>query len=250
MSTRLRRAAESWARSLLRRDRVARAAGCLALGAAALVLLAAAAAAVRMLLLAALLAALGWGLWLVGTAWRQQASGEDVVPVWPPQLWLRLRPLFTARLGRIADRRERHEPVEEIESVTLERLQRVLDEQGAAVAALRHSVDALGRDVVGRQERLAADSDRLTRDLSAGIESMRALVAQIERGLATAPHAPALPDLPDVPDVDAAYREIEADLRLEAIEAREQTLAELEERLTRREQELAVFVAQAQGRLD
>jgi hypothetical protein len=51
-------------------------------------------------------------------------------------------------------------------------------------------------------------------------------------------------------DLQAARAELEADLRLEEIEQREETLRELEEQLSRREHQLADFVAQAQGQLN
>jgi hypothetical protein len=50
-------------------------------------------------------------------------------------------------------------------------------------------------------------------------------------------------------DFDAAWHELEIDLRFERVEERERMLGELEESLHRRERELAAFVAQTQAQL-
>jgi hypothetical protein len=88
---------------------------------------------------------------------------------------------------------------------------------------------------------------------------MRRLLAQIERGLPAPtvrrPSEPVWADDTGIDsetggtDLDRVYREVEAELRLEAVEERERALAELEERLRRRERNLAAFVGEAQSRL-
>jgi hypothetical protein len=259
----------AWARDLRARGPLARAVACAVVAFAAILWLAAAVTLLRLLLLVVLVVAAAWCVRLVWAVWRQRPADDDA-PASEPLAWTRLRHELARRLAPAAVESVavRSRGSDERAPDALERLQRVLDEHRAVVAALRDSVEAFSRDVLGRQERLTSDSERLTRDLAAGVDAMRSLLAQIERGVpptavrgsgAAAEPPPARPsplsaeDLRSTGeelDVDAVYREIEAELKLEAIEEREQSLVEAEERLSRRERELALFVAQTQSRLD
>lgn len=259
----------AWARDLRARGPLARAVAGAVVAFAAILWLAAAVTVLRLLLLVVLVIAVAWCARLVWAVWHQPPADDDE-PMPEPLAWKRLRHQLARRLAPVAAERKavRASGSDERAPDALEHLQRVLDEHRAVVASLRDSVEAFSRDVLGRQERLTADSERLTRDLASGVDAMRSLLAQIEHGVpptavrgsgaATEPSPLGPSPLPaqdirstgEELDVDAVYREIEAELKLEAIEQREQSLAAAQERLNRRERELALFVAQTQSRLD
>jgi hypothetical protein len=224
---------------------------------AGLVWIALAATILRVLLLLALVGVAAWCAWLVRAVWLGRTADAPSFPQDARRLLERAR-LPVRHPGAGPTSAPSCATAAEPES--LEGLQRLLEEQRAAVVALRRSVDELGRDVRGRQERLAADCERLAAGVATGVDAMRTLLDRIEHETApdarleprpAAPRAAARGSHDEVElAFEAAYRDVEADLRLEAIEAREQALEELEARLQRRERELAVFVEQAQGRLD
>jgi len=123
-------------------------------------------------------------------------------------------------------------------------------------------LQALTVELLGRQERLHADAESLQRALAGQIETIRDLVAriaQVEQEVSrlagdrepTSRDSGRIPadDLTADPDLRSAFDELEADLRLEKIEEREQMLGERERRLDRRERELAAFVAETQSLL-
>ena len=117
---------------------------------------------------------------------------------------------------------------------------RNLDEpQEAAVEAFRRSAEAVTVELLARYERLHTDAATLHRELADQIEIMRGLIDRMAQA----------DELTSDPDLQAALAELDADLRLEKIEEREQLLGEREARLDRRERELAAFAAATQGRL-
>jgi hypothetical protein len=138
---------------------------------------------------------------------------------------------------------------------------RELEEAEEALAALRRSAEVLAADLRA-QERLHADAARLQQELAGQIEAMRGLVGRIAQLEHEASHLAAERPQPNgngappqparmaaEPDARALLDELEADLRLEKIEEREQELVERERRLDRREREIAAFVAETQSRL-
>jgi hypothetical protein len=190
-----------------------------------------------------------------------------------------------ARVGlvlgqRVAAGENRHERDAEVE-----RFKQELEKQQVELAAVRSSLDGLSADLFDGQERLNADGERLQQELGLEIEAMRALVecvGRFEQGVSGFRASPELPTpesdcrppakeagVPDLAsdrhrsadrepvrddasadlDFDAAWHELETDLRLEKIAEREQLLGEREESLNRRERELAAFVAQTQAQL-
>jgi hypothetical protein len=233
-------------RRFLAQGRPARLAACVVVALAAVIWLGVAIVVLRFVsVLIVLLAAL-WCAWLVAATWwapvDKAASGSP----------LRLLP---ARL-RLAFR------VLAADSPSAQGARGLAEPEQAALAAFRRSADELTGELLRRQGRLNADTERLQRELAGQIETMRALVARIgqfeqqvsrlagERESTSRDSGPLVADdLTADPDLQAAFDELEADLRLEKIEEREQMLGEREKRLDRRERELAAFVADAQNRL-
>ena len=230
---------------LLARGWLPRLVACCVVAAAAIVWLGVALAVLRLVVFTAAVLAFAWCGWLVATVWRNAPPGTDSPPWAPDRVWARLR-----RLGDRSDEPRR-------------------DDEAATVAAVRASTDALTAELLGRQDRLNADAERLQGELAGQIETMRTLVARIgelehelarlaqtrvvERPVIEA-HLPAPSPAPvqaagSDEALDTIFDELEADLRLESIEERERTLSERERRLERREKDLAAFVAQTQVRL-
>jgi hypothetical protein len=229
-------------RRVLARGRPARLAACLVVALAAVVWLSVAIAVLRVVFVVVLLLAAVWCVWLVaavwwGPDWKGPSAGAL------RRLWARARLAFAVLAA---------------DPSSAEQGARELDEpEEAALAAFRRSADPLTVELLGRQERLHADAERLQRELAGQIETMRALVARIaqieqegsrlsgdrESTIRDSGRIPA-GDLTGDPDLRSAFDELEADLRLEKIEEREQMLGERERRLDRRERELAAFVAE------
>jgi hypothetical protein len=233
---------------LLAQGRLARLAACLAVALAAVVWLSLAMVVLRVVFVVALLLAAVWCAQLVAAVWWGRTDWTGPSSAALRRVWARVRPEFTGLA---------------VEPSSTEQGPRELDErEEAALAAFRRSAEALTVELVGRQERLHENGERLQRELALEIEAMRALVARIaqveqevsrlaggwERTTRESPTIPAGDQGADL-DLQAAFDELEADLRLEKIEEREQTLDERESRLDRRERELAAFVADTQSRL-
>jgi hypothetical protein len=236
-------------RRLVATGRAARLAACLAVALAAVVWLSVAIVVLRVLFVVALLLAAVWCAQLVAAVWwgHSDRRGPSVGAF--RRLWARVQPAFAWHAA---------DPPSAGQSGVRE-----LDEPDeAALDAFRRAADALTTELLGRQERLHENGERLQRELALEIESMRALVTRIaqieqevsrlagerERTTRDPDTSPATDQMVDL-DLRAAFDELEADLRLEKLEEREQTLEERERRLDRRERELAAFVAETQGRL-
>ncbi len=268
------------ARGFLARGWFARFAACVVVAGAAVVWLGALVVVLRVLVVVVLLVAVLCCVWLVAGVWvRRPLDWEGPQESVPRLLWARVGLVFGQPVGGGGDAHVRE--VVEGFAHELGKQQVALE---VALADVRSSVDALGADLFGRQERLNADAQWLQRELGCQIKAMRALVERVTKfehdvsrssvspGRPT-PQKDRRPDLeagaPDLGpegrrradpepvrddaraelDFDAAWHEFETDLRLEKIEEREQMLGELEERLSRRERELAAFAAQTQAQL-
>jgi hypothetical protein len=235
-------------RRFLARGRPARLAACAVVVFAAVVWLSVAIVVLRVVFVVALLLVAVWCAWLVAAVWWGPVDWKGPWVAAVCRLWARVRLAFAVLAAGPSSAeqggRGRDEPEE------------------AALAAFRSSAEALSVELLGRQERLHADAESLQRALAGQIETMRDLVAriaQVEQELSRlAGHreptirdrgrVPA-DDLTADPDLRSAFDELEADLRLEKIEEREQMLGERERRLDRRERELAAFVAETQSLL-
>jgi len=248
-------------RRFLARGRSARLAACLVVAFAAVVWVAVASVLLHVLVAAALVLLVIGCMWLIAGVWRGESAdaGEFGVPAWRSVLrWVRLA---VARPEGAPTSPDGERARSTVEDEDLEKRERELAEREAAFATARSSVDQAIADLVRRQERLHTDAEQLEQKLAGQIDAMRAVVArmaQLEEGASVRASAqpklvePALTglDRPAEFDLEAARVELEADLRLEKIEQQEQELRELEEQLRRREDQLADFVAQAQGRLN
>jgi len=234
-------------RRLLAEAKLARVAACAVVALAGVVWLGVAIVVLRVVFVAILLAIAVWCGWLVLAVWRGPEWSEAATPA-VQRVSARVRHV----LGAVAGSR----PSEE------ERAARDLDEpHEAALAAFRRSAEAVTVELLARYERLHSDAATLQRELAEQIEIMRGLIDRMAQAEHKVLHVvsdsePAqvsvtLPaDEPAAdPDLQAAFAELEADLRLEKLEEREQLLGEREARLDRREREIAAFVAATQDRL-
>jgi hypothetical protein len=223
-------------RRLLARGRGTRLAACVVVALASVFWLGVAMLVLRVLVFGALVLAALWCASLVVAVWWPPVDGET-------------RPTLRALWSRVWRLLARAAPRDEP------------DPQEAAFDAFRTAADALTAELLGRQERIHADGERVQRELAAQIEAMSdivARVAQIEQAVShlsveERPPAVAAEEVAArrtvVSDVEEALADLEADLRLEKLEQREQQLKELEDRLDRRERQIAAFVADAQTRL-
>jgi hypothetical protein len=267
----------AFVRAVLARGWFARLAACVVVAVAAVVWLGALLVLLRVLVVVVLLVAMFCCVWLVAAVWVRRPLGwEGPRGSLPRLLWARAAVVFAQRLAGRGNTNERNAEVE--------RFDQELEKHEVALAALRCSLDTLSADLFDRQERVNADAERLQQELTLQIETMGALVERVTRfeqadasfranpekpapesdrrlavedvasGLAPDRGRSAEPDsvtdtaMADL-DFDTAWHELKTDLRLEKIEEREQMLGELEERLNRRERELAAFVAQTQAQL-
>ena len=236
-------------RRFLAQGRAARLAGCLAVALAAVVWLSVAMVVLRIVFMLVLLLAAVWCAQLVAAVWWGPIDWKST----PAGVFYRVSARARLALaGRAADRSSAEEGECEVDELKEE-----------ALAAFRRSAEALTVELLSRQERLHENGERLQRELGVEIEALRALIArfaQLEQELVarpaggperTTPASVAIPasDLAVDLDLRAAFDELDADLRLEKIEEREQTLDERERRLDRRERELAAFVAELHSRL-
>jgi hypothetical protein len=235
-------------RRFVAQGRPARLAACLVVALAAVVWLSVAIVVLRVVFIVALLLAAIWCAQLVAAVWWGPIDWKGPSAAALRRLWARVRLALT---GLAADPSSAEQGAHELD-----------EPDEAALAAFRRAADALTVDLLGRQERLHENGERLQRELAVEIETMRALVtriAQVEQEVSrlaggwelTTRDSVRTPadDLTVDPDLRAAFDELEADLRLEKIEEREQKLDERENRLDRRERELAAFVAETQSRL-
>jgi hypothetical protein len=235
-------------RRFLAQGRAARLLACLAVALAAVVWLSVAIVVLRIVFMLVLLLAAVWSAQLVAAVWWGPIDWKSPSAAALRRLWARVR---LALAGLAADPPSAEQSVRELD-----------EPEQAAPDAFRRSVEALTVELLGRQERLHENGERLHRELAVEIETLRALVvriAQVEQEVSrlagdrerTTRDRPTIPDcdLTADPDLRAAFDELEADLRLEKIEEREETLDERERRLDRRERELAAFVAETQSRL-
>lgn len=277
MHDRARRAAavlQALVRAFLARGRPARLAACLVVALAAVVWIALAAVVLRIVFAAVLLFLVIWCGWLIVGVWagRETDHTEGGAPAWraafPVGRWS-----LTRAAPEPASPRSEHTIAEAPGRLTheaeeLQRRERELTEREAAFAVVRGAVDAVIADLLRGQERLHADAELLQRELAAQTEAMKAVVARLahadmrqrDTSIAERTNAavadpnpgdpePATLDQHSELDVRAARLELEADLRIEKIEEQELMLRELEERLRRREHQLANFVAQTQSQL-
>jgi hypothetical protein len=232
----------------------------------------------RVLVVVALLVAVLCCVWLVASVWvRRPSDWAEPQGSLPRLVWARVGLVLGQRVAAGENRDER--------DAEMERFEQELEKQQVELAAVRSSLDGLSADLFDRQERLNADAERLQQELGLQIEAMRALVGRVgrfEQGVLEVsgscasdrptPESDRLPAEAGVPDLapdqrrsadpepvrddatadldfDAAWQELETDLRLEKIAEREQLLGEREESVNRRERELAAFVAQTQAQL-
>jgi hypothetical protein len=256
-------------RGFLARGWPARLAACALVSLAAVVWLGALVAVLRAAAVLALSAAMVGCVWLVLAVWRQRPLDvEGRLGSLARLVWARLGSPSLRRVGG------RDEPAEQDGMAGFEAQ---FTQREAVLSAVRSSVDALSAELLGRQERLDREARQLQRELTSQLEALGALIARVEHEVSrltenpdraapptlrtpdrAAPVVPA-PDPRDVPepeldafadlDFDAAVSQLEADLRLEKLDEREQLLDELEESLSRRERELAALVAQTQAML-
>jgi len=225
--------------AFLARGRAARLAACAVVSAAAFVWLSALVVLLRVLSVIAFVAAVAWLIWLVGRVWRER-----------PHDWEAKEGSFTkvlrARARTLAARAvpDRSEP-EGLDAAEDPDARAARWEAG--IADVRRAVAALNADLAEWQVRLVGEVERCQRELAAQIDALPELV-----GRAAPPEPePRVPEAaaPAEPDIDAVLNEIETDLRLEKVEERERLLAEREERLERRERDLAAFVHETQARI-
>jgi hypothetical protein len=269
---------EAFVRGFLARGWFARLVACVVVALAGVVWLGVLLLVLCVLVGVALLVAMLCCVWLVVGVWvRSPIDWEGARAVLLHPLWAKVRTVFGK--GDAANRHERA-VVEEFEHALGARQ----DAFERALAAIGSSVEALSVDLFDRQERLSVEAERLHHGFGCQIEAMRALVERLdgfehevprfrasdERPMSEIVRGPAeaaeeldlardrrrssdLQPLTDKAtadlDLDAAWQEFETDLRLEKIVERERMLGELEESLTRRERELAAFVAQTQAQL-
>lgn len=209
----------------LARGWAARLAACAVVSAAAVVWLGAFVVLLRVVSAIAFVAAVAWLVWLVGRVWRPRPAARQGT---------RFRIRFSAPSVGEPDDVDRPERAEARAA-----------EWEAGLAAVRSAVAALNVDLVAWQERLIHEVERCQRELAAQIDALPELV-----GHAAPPEAPELRAVASSePDIEAVLHEIETDLRLDKIEERERLLAEREERLDRRERDLAAFVNETQARI-
>jgi hypothetical protein len=274
MDAGLRRAAAGMravVRRFLARGWRARVSACLVVSLAAVVWLGALGAVLRVLIVIALVVAIVCCVWLVAAVWRQPLFIEGA----PLDSFSRLVWRHLSRVAYGASSRGESPSLDGLHGFET-KVARWED----ALAELRRSVDAMGADLLGRQERLNDEAERLQRELGAHIEAMCALVTRVARfeqnvSRMTAVAEPSTTRASQMPEVtrpsstasaahpqgakkheadasaetelEAVLRELEADLRLEKLEEREKMLAELEQSLNRRERELAALVSQTQA---
>jgi hypothetical protein len=234
-------------RRLLAEARLARLAACAVVVLAAVVWLGVAIVVLRVVFVVILLLAAVWCAWLVLAVWRGPEWSDASTPA-----FRRVSARARSVLAAFADGRPSGE----------EGARNFDEPQEAAVEAFRRSAEAVTVELLARYERLHTDAATLQRELADQIEIMRGLIdrmAQAELqvshvagdGERTSRKTTAVPtdELTSDPDLQAALAELDADLRLEKIEEREQLLGEREARLDRRERELAAFAAATQDRL-
>lgn len=229
--------------AFLARGWVARLAACALVSFAAVIWLGALVVLLRVLSVIAFVAAVVWLAWLVSRVWRKQ----------PPQWEAHdgsLATVVRARARRVVARAvSSHDEQKDVEGVE--------DSQAweAGLADVHGAVAALNADLVAWQERLIREVERCQHELASRIDALPGLVGRAVPSERTSPPreqpAPAAQPVDTTPDVDfqAVLDEIEADLRLEKVEERERLLAEREERLDRRERDIAAFVNETQARI-
>jgi len=235
-------------RRLLAEAKLARVAACAVVALAGVVWLGVAIVVLRVVFVAILLAIAVWCAWLVLAVWRGPEWSDAAAPA-ARRVSARVRRV----LGTFAGSRISAEEVAAPRDVE--------EPHEAAVEAFRRSAEAVTVELLARYERLHSDAATLQRELAEQIEIMRGLIDRMAQAEHKVLHVvsdsePAqvsvtLPaDEPAAdPDLQAAFAELEADLRLEKLEEREQLLGEREARLDRREREIAAFVAATQDRL-
>jgi hypothetical protein len=236
-------------RRLLAEAKLARLIACSVVVLAAVVWLGVAIVVLRVVFVVILLAIAVWCGWLVLAVWRGPEWSEAATPA-VQRVSARVRHVLG---GAVAGSR----PSEE------ERAARDLDEpHEAALAAFRRSAEAVTVELLARYERLHSDAESLQRELADQMEIMRGLIDRMAQAEQKVLHVAGDGERPQQvsatvsadepaadPDLQAAFAELEADLRLEKLEDREQLLDEREARLDRREREIAAFVAATQDRL-
>jgi hypothetical protein len=235
-------------RRFLARGQPARLVACAVVVFAAVVWLSVAIVVLRVVFVVAVLLVAVWCAWLVAAVWWGPVDWKGPSGAALRRFWARLRLAFAVLAAGPS---------------SAEQGARGLGEPGeAALAAFRRSAEGLSVELLGRQERLHAGAESLQGALAGQIETIRDLVARIaqveqvvsrlagdrEPTIRDSGRIPA-DDLTADPDLRSAFDELEADLRLEKIEEREQMLGERERRLDRRERELAAFVAETQSLL-
>jgi hypothetical protein len=264
MRTRFRRSSATIAagvRRFLAQGRPARVAACVVVALAAVVWLGVVVVALRFVLVLAAIAAAGACAWLVASIWSGDPDWSGGTASRVRHLWARGRLALEARMPSSERGWDEFGEPEEPARASVAHDD---DDEDAALTAFRRSAEVLTAELLARHERLHAGAQALQRELASQIESVRALVTRMEqlehevaqladqreqpvRDSARAP-AP-VDDLPVDPDLRLAFEELEADLRLEKVEVREQQLLDRETRLEQRERELAAFVEATQSRL-
>jgi hypothetical protein len=224
----------------LARGRAARLVAAALVAGAAVVWLGALVVVLRVASLIAFAAAVAWLAWLVWRVWRQRPF-EPGAPRGSVTSFVRARARSLAtRETSSGDRPDDTGAVDDA------RVRAARWEAG--LADVRHAVAALHTDLLRWQERLVEEVERCQSELASQIDKVHELVGS------AAPPEPAR-DTPtriraaSASDLDAVLNEIEADIRLERVEEREQLLAEREARLDRRERDIAALVAQTQARI-
>jgi hypothetical protein len=246
--------------ALLARSWTARLAACALVSFAAVVWLGVLVVLLRVLAVIAFVAAVAWFAWLVGRVWRQQ----------PLERGARARTLTLlahARARSLAAREvSGHGEPDEVEGPESSETRSAPWEAG--LADVRGSLAALSADLDGWQERLIREVDRCQRELASQIDALHELIGRSvapqqpapsprrKQPAKTASQAVAADGSPESdvdasaePDLEAVLSEIEAEIRLEKIEEREQLLAEREERISRREREMVALVTETQARM-
>jgi chromosome segregation ATPase len=150
---------------------------------------------------------------------------------------------------READLKRRESELEKTQTGELGRLREQLEAREQELVsreALRQQLEARERELDEREAAFAEENE-LSKTALARIDKREKRIADTEATLRDRTRE--LDEREDEVEQREARYETDFDIRLEKLEAREQAVAELEEKLGAKENQLANYVAQAQGAL-